>query len=202
MIKKTLYGKTPRYNGENAVARVTEKLDGSNIGFFKLNGELLIAQRNNVLQLSELEEVKDKLYNGLYQWLLDNGEELKDSLHEESGFFGEWIGMGQIKYPDLDKRVYIFAKANINEELEVRNVYYDSELLLYPFIDEDVPEFVGFVPFVEIFEAYPCIEELDLLYAVYCNTVDRPVEGFVVCYRNAIKKYVRYKRGKLEDHME
>lgn len=47
MIKKTLYPKTRRVKLKSKVV-ITEKLDGSNIGFFKVNGELLIAQNNNV----------------------------------------------------------------------------------------------------------------------------------------------------------
>ena len=46
MIKRTLYPKTKRVQYKNRVV-ITEKLDGSNIGFFKVNGELVIAQRNN-----------------------------------------------------------------------------------------------------------------------------------------------------------
>ena len=40
MIKKTLYPKTKRVQFKNRVV-ITEKLDGSNIGFFKVNGEFL-----------------------------------------------------------------------------------------------------------------------------------------------------------------
>lgn len=47
MIKKTLYPKTKRVQYKNRVV-ITEKLDGSNIGFFKINGGLIIAQNNNV----------------------------------------------------------------------------------------------------------------------------------------------------------
>ncbi|HJJ14176.1 MAG TPA: RNA ligase family protein [Clostridiaceae bacterium] len=47
MIKKTLYPKTKRIQYKNRVV-ITEKLDGSNIGFFKVNGDLIIAQNNNV----------------------------------------------------------------------------------------------------------------------------------------------------------
>jgi len=49
MIKKSLYPKTKRLSKNSKKIVVTEKLDGSNIGFFKLNGELVIATRNNIL---------------------------------------------------------------------------------------------------------------------------------------------------------
>ena len=64
MEKRTLYPKTKRVLFKNRVV-VTEKLDGSNIGFFKVKGELLIAQRNNIFKMSELEENKGMLYQGL-----------------------------------------------------------------------------------------------------------------------------------------
>lgn len=64
MIKKTLYPKTKRVQFKNRVT-ITEKLDGSNIGFFKVNGKLLIAQRNNIFEIDELEENKGMLYKGL-----------------------------------------------------------------------------------------------------------------------------------------
>ena len=123
MIKKTLYPKTKRIQYKNRVV-ITEKLDGSNIGFFKVNGDLIIAQRNNIFLINELEENKQMLYRGLKGWLDEYGEDLKDKLMEGSGFFGEWIGMGKIKYPDLDKKVYMFAKANYVKG-EIRNLYYE-----------------------------------------------------------------------------
>lgn len=76
MIKKTLYPKTKRVKFKNRVV-ITEKLDGSNIGFFKVNGELVIAQRNNIFLVSELEENKGMLYKGLKGWIEENGEDLK-----------------------------------------------------------------------------------------------------------------------------
>ena len=66
MIKKTLYPKTKRVTFKNRVV-ITEKLDGSNIGFFKVNGKLLIAQRNNIISIDEIEENKGMLYQGLYR---------------------------------------------------------------------------------------------------------------------------------------
>lgn len=76
MIKKTLYPKTKRIQYKNRVV-ITEKLDGSNIGFFKVNGDLIIAQRNNIFLINELEENKQMLYRGLKGWLDEYGENLK-----------------------------------------------------------------------------------------------------------------------------
>lgn len=200
MIKKTLYPKTKRVQFKNRVV-ITEKLDGSNIGFFKVNGELVIAQRNNILLLSEIEENKQMLYRGLQSWLQENGQDLQNKLIEGSGFFGEWIGMGKIKYPDLDKKVYMFAKANY-EKGEIKNLYYEHELFKYPFENQEFPEYIGIVPVVEECGSFPDIEKLDCLYEIYKTKTQRNVEGFIIVQNNNINKYVRMKNGKIQAHHE
>lgn len=202
MIKKSIYPKTKRVKMKNNIV-VTEKLDGSNLGLFNLDGELVIAQRGTVYKLSELEEVKGIMYKGLYAWLLENGQVLLDNLHDGSGIFGEWIGMGQIKYRDtLDKKFYMFAKANITEELNVKNLNYDIDLFKYPFIDMEVPEFVGVVPIVAVHDNVPTKEQLDLLYENYWELAGRNVEGFIINTNGLISKYVRMKNGKMKEHHE
>jgi hypothetical protein len=161
----------------------------------------MIKKRNNIFRLTEIDEEQKKLYKGLYQWLKDNGEDLQNRLHEGSGFFAEWIGMGQIKY-DFNTRVFMFAKANIDDEMNVYNIYYDLELLKYPFIDAEVPEYVKLVPQVDSLELYPNIEFLDQLYDEYCEFIERNVEGFIIHQNGVIKKYVRMKNGKLQAHKE
>ena len=200
MIKKTLYPKTKRVQYKNRVV-ITEKLDGSNIGFFKINGELVIAQRNNIFLMSELEENNQMLYKGLRGWLDENGEDLKNRLIEGSGFFGEWIGMGKIKYPDLDKKVYMFAKANYDKG-EIKNLYYEHELFIYPFENQEFPGYIGIVPVVQERDNLPDIETLNYLYNIYCSKTQRNVEGFIVAQNNNVNKYVRMKNGKLEEHHE
>lgn len=200
MIKKTLYPKTKRVQYKNR-AVITEKLDGSNIGFFKVNGELVIAQRNNIILMSELEENKQMLYRGLKGWLDENGEDLRKRLVEGSGFFGEWIGMGKIKYPDLDKKVYMFAKANYDKG-EIKNLYYEHGLFKYPFESQEFPEYIGIVPVVQERENLPDIETLNYLYDIYCEKTQRNVEGFIIAQNNNVNKYVRMKNGKLEAHHE
>lgn len=200
MIKKTLYPKTKRVQFKNRVV-ITEKLDGSNIGFFKAGGELLIAQRNNIFGLAEIDEIKGVLYSGLYGWLKEHGQDLTERLVEGSGFFGEWIGMGKIKYPDLDKKVYMFAKANYDKG-EIKNLYYEHELFIYPFVNQEFPDYVGIVPVVEERKSFPDIETLDYNYELYKVKVNRNVEGFIVAQNNNINKYVRMKNGKIEAHHE
>lgn len=88
MKKKKLYGKTERF--KMSKIQVTEKLDGSNLGMFNLNDELIIAQRSSIFKLSDLKEMdKSIMYKGLRKFLEDNGEEILKSLHPNSGFFGE-----------------------------------------------------------------------------------------------------------------
>lgn len=81
MIKKEIYPKTKRVSCRGDKVYITEKLDGSNLVFFKKNEEIYVAQRSNIFKISELEEFKDKLYKGLYQWLNDNKDFFND-LHE------------------------------------------------------------------------------------------------------------------------
>ena len=80
MIKKEIYPKTKRVSNLGDKIFITEKLDGSNLVFFKKDDELYIAQRKNILKFSELEENKGILYKGLYQWLK---EDIGDFLNRE-----------------------------------------------------------------------------------------------------------------------
>ena len=75
-----------------------------------------IAQRKNIIRFDEIEQNKKLLYKGLYQWLLENIDDLKD-LHNNSVICGEWLGMGCLKYSidEFDKKWYMFAKANIDD---------------------------------------------------------------------------------------
>ena len=201
MIKKSVYPKTTRI-GKSEKVFITEKLDGSNLVFFKLNDTLHIAQRNNIFTLSEALQNNSATYKGLYQWLVDNGKELEQLLNETSAVCGEWLGMGKIKYDvgDFDKRFYMFAKANINDDYELFNIIYNQDLFIYPFVNQQIPNFMGVVPLTHSLNVVPTIEHLDSLYEKYVEKVGRNVEGFIVNYNNSITKYVRMKNGKLESH--
>lgn len=195
-MEKTLYPKTKRINDWKTI--ITEKLDWSNLGLFKLNGELIIAQRNNVYKYSEL--TKNNSYKWLIVWLNDNLEKI--DLQEWSWVFGEWIWMGQINYwENLEKRFYIFAKANINENLDVRNIIYDRELFIYPFISQTIPDCMWIVPLID-YDWPVDIDNLNVLYDRYCENVWRNVEWFIINNNNNISKYVRYKRWNLTEHRQ
>ena len=113
MIKKEIYPKTQRLKCKGEQVEVTEKLDGSNLCIFKKEDIMYLAQRNNIFTFDELEENKDKLYKGVYQWILDNKQVLEEQIINNSVVCGEWLGMGQIKYSvdRFDKRLYIDRKS-------------------------------------------------------------------------------------------
>lgn len=204
MIKKEIYPKTKRVSCKGDKIYITEKLDGSNLVIFKKDDELYVAQRKNIFKISELEEIKGILYKGLYQWLVDNKDVLINELHNNSAICGEWLGMGCLKYTidEFDKKWYMFAKANIDDEFNLYNLNYDHSLFIYPFISQTVPNFIGIVPEVTELNVLPTKEHLDSIYEKYCNKVNRNVEGFVVNYKNIITKYVRMKNGKLQEHFD
>lgn len=202
MMKKTFYPKTSRIGKEKKQYVITEKLDGSNCAFFKKGGQLYVATRNNILNLREDKEYfKNILYKGMQGWIEQNLDALESALYEGSAIIGEWVGMGKISYDNLDKRFYMFAKGNVDDNFELNRVNYTHEFFMYSFIEQEIPNFIGVVPIVKILDETPSIEDLDILYDEYCLAEQREVEGFVVQYDNyTIKKYVRMKNGKLEPH--
>ena len=204
MLKKEIYPKTKRVSVLGDKIHITEKLDGSNLVIFKKNDLLYIAQRKNIFNINELEEVKGILYKGLYQWLIDNKEILINELNEGSTVCGEWLGMGKLKYnvDEFDKKFYMFAKANIDDEFNLYNLVYEHDKFIYPFVSQEIPNFIGIVPEVDELSILLDKQHLDILYNSYTNKVNRDVEGFVVNYKNIITKYVRMKNGKLQEHFD
>ena len=200
MIKKSIYPKTKRIGNVNTVV-ITEKLDGSNLAFFKKDGVIYIATRNNILNTKEdTGEFKSILYKGMQGWLSENLSKLEDLLCEGSVICGEWIGMGRLSYPNLDKRFYMFAKANLEYDLSLKNIVYIHDFFKYSFTNQEIPDFVGVVPIVKEVNFAPQIKDMDELYQEYTKEVDRDVEGFIICQSNSILKYVRMKNGKIEPH--
>ena len=206
MISKEIYPKTERIKINGIKVQITEKLDGSNLCFFKLADELYIAMRSNIITLDDVindyDNVKDILYTNLKEWLVENGSKLKKSLNENSAVCGEWISMGKLKYNDFTNKFHMFAKANVYDNLKLEKLKYDHSLFMYPFVDKTVPSFINFVPLVEEINFFPNIEYLNDLYNNYSKKVNRNVEGFVVNFDDKISKYVRMKRGKVQDHFD
>lgn len=205
MIKKEIYPKTKRISIDGFKVQLTEKLDGSNLTLFKKDNILYIAQRKNIFAFEELEEVKTILYKGLYNWLLENGEYLKTHLLNNSCICGEWLGMGQLTYTidEFDKRLYMFAKANIDDEFNLYNLIYDHTLFIYTFDNQELPKFIGEVPIIKDITYIPNKEILDKIYSEYCEKVkNRNVEGIVINVNNNVVKYVRMKNKKLIEYSD
>ena len=205
MIKKTLYPKTKRLESKKEVITITEKIDGSNLSFFKLDGELYIAQRNNIYSLTEAMGVgiipKNVMYKHLHDFLANYGSELKADLQEKAVVSGEWIGMGRIDYGNVTQRFLQFAKGNVDDEMNLIKLNYNHDLFKWSFISQEVPQFIGVVPVVLITDEFPSKEELDSLYEEVAQEQTHPVEGFVVAVGNeSISKYVRFKDGALKEH--
>lgn len=210
MIKMTLYPKTSRFSENEKGFILTEKLDGSNLGIGKIGEQIYICQRNYVFTLDEVIEGTKLEYKGLRDWLIEHQRELKELIYDGSIMFGEWLGMGKISYLHLDKfkdRFYVFAKGRIklnDDKLELSNLVYDLDLLHYVFTNQEFPNFISKVPFVDKLKDINT-ETLDKVYNDYINKENRKVEGFVIydIRSKVIKKYVRYNReGKLVSHKE
>lgn len=207
MINKMLYPKTTRVGKNNSDIVITEKLDGSNLGFFAINNELYIAMRNNIIAWNDVKEgTKDRElitnYKGLLPFLETNADWLAHNIYDKSVVFGEWMGMGKLKYNNSVPRFNIFAKARIvDANYNIGSLNWDLNLLKYVFNDKVIPEdILSIVPLVGIFEHNLTIAELDELYDDYSKRKNRNVEGFVIRRGMSIEKYVRMKNGKLEAH--
>lgn len=221
--QQKLYPSTKRFGGKEKHV-ITEKMDGSNLMFFKLDGELFVGKRSSFAKVQHVME-SDFGIKGLKGWLEIHGEDLKNSLNEGSVICGEWLAMGRLKYPFTEKkRFHMFAKANFkfntqkevyNEEtqkvekatkkvdqiIELQNILYKHELFGFCFEDGEIPEFINVVPVIAELDNMPTLAELNVLYERYVNEVDRHVEGFIIMGNaTQITKYVRNKNGYIEEH--
>lgn len=200
MIKQTIFPKIPRIPEKGKTVVVTEKLDGSNLVFFKKNGKLFIAQRNSIYEIDEIAP-NTSLYAGLYDFLQEHSEEIANELVEGSAICGEWLAMGEIKYP-FEQKYFMFAKANVDDNLKLYNIKYDHSLFIYSFASQVIPDYIGEVPIAAVLNTMPNKEMLDELYDTYEKIVGRDVEGFVIEMCGMVDKYVRMKRGKHIEYSE
>jgi len=196
MIKQQLYGKTQRFS-QTEKTIITEKIDGSNLVFFKKDSVLHIAERSTIYTLDEADKLS---YKGLKGWVTEHGKALEEALVENAAIIGEWIGTGRLKY-NFDHRFLMFAKANVYDELELTNKLYIPELFKYPFKNQETPSFIGQVPVLGEYFKLMSLEDLNAIYEIYVLEVGRSVEGFIVNTSGNISKYVRNKNGYIEDHV-
>lgn len=195
-MKKQIYPKTKRFNIDSKTV-ITEKLDGSNLWIFKLNWEIMVATRSQILKISE---IKNWNYKWLSDWMNNNLEKL--DLHEWSIVFWEWLWMWKINYKDVfNKKFYIFAKANIDENFEISNLNYYSEFFIYSFESKEIPDCIWIVPTVCQTEGKVNLGFLNNLYEKYKTEKNRKVEWFIIIENWIIRKYVRYKDWKESEHI-
>lgn len=208
IIKQTLYPKTIRFGKNKSIIQLTEKVDGSNLAMFKYENELYIAQRNNIFKFKDIMENKNAfkniIYRGLFEFLSNYGKDIENRLYENSVICGEWVGMGRIKYNNrFNSRFLLFAKARINKidnKFTLSNIVYDLDLIHWA-IGEELPSYVGLVPFVCNLEYYPSLQELDDIYKNYSDNFKKQIEGFIIYQNGNITKYVRLKDGNFQPHI-
>lgn len=202
-----MYPKTPRYTARGEYV-ITEKMDGSNVTFYKWQGVLFVCKRNSVAPLEEALTTKSFCLKGMHEWLGQHGAALCEAMVEGSAIVGEWMGEGRLKYPDTqENRFRMFAKANVElskngaEVVGLKNILYKEMLFVYPFIEQKIPEYITTVPIVYQSKDKPNLDDLDELYISYKETIERDCEGFIIIEPGGtIQKYVRKKNGVETEH--
>lgn len=208
IIKCSIYPKTTRFGKEERKVFLTEKIDGSNLTFFKFENELYIAQRNNIYKFKDFKENKDGfngiIYKRLTPFLEQFGDDLEEKLYNGSAICGEWLGQSKIKYDNrFNTRFLLFAKARIiktEDTFLLQNIVYNPDLIHWA-VGETLPDYLDTVPLVKELDHYPNLDELDKIYLEYSEKQDSKVEGFIINNNNKIEKYVRFKNGVLEPHV-
>lgn len=221
MLKRQIFGKTERLGSGTYEWILTEKLDGSNLCFFKRTDALFVCTRKRIMDFDTLcvchgtmsvkdyRAMKDGLYKGLYDWLCEHGMNLCTQLDDGAAICGEWLGMGKIKYPDTFKPFNMFAKARVDSDsslsdLQLTRFNYDPDTFHFVFADDIVPDYIGTVPVIERISEVPTVAVLDRVYNEYTCSVNRTVEGIVITQAEVPDrrcKYVRMKAGKFGPHI-
>ncbi len=78
---------TEKARDKNDVVIVQEKLDGSNVGVAKINGEIIPISRAGYVANTS----KYKQHNLFHKWVLDNYERFDSVLEEGERLCGEWL---------------------------------------------------------------------------------------------------------------
>lgn len=213
MIKQTLFPKIKRVE-INKKYQITEKLDGSNLGIAKIGYNLYFCQRNTVFGTYEIYDNKNVLYKNLEPWIIEHKENLLEMLNDNTIIFGEWLGMGHIKYNNFENNFNMFAKAKIEYYYDdivddicfkINNLNYNLKEIKYAFKTETIPDFISLVPIVDNNLESINKESLDELYNKYSESQDRIIEGFVILDESEptyIRKYVRCKNGEVKEHFQ
>ena len=97
----------------------------------------------------------------------------------------------------------IICGLKVNDDYNLYNLIYDHDLFIYPFDNQEIPNFIGEVPIITDIKVAPGKKMLDSIYSKYCEKVgNRKVEGIVINCNNLISKYVRMKNGKLIEYSD
>lgn len=107
MRKAQLYGKTRRVEDKRVMYYLYEKIDGCNLGIAKIGNELIIVQRNNII--NNFDEIT---YGGLKGWVNNHKEALLQIMNNNTIIFGEWLEKDKYQ---VGVRFFHFASAQIKE---------------------------------------------------------------------------------------
>ncbi len=185
-----MYPKTLRVSNEKY--HVTEKIDGSNLGIAKYNGELYYFTRNWIYSFDDLGDIG---YKGLKLFTENHRDEIDCILEDNQVIFGEWIGQGRIKYnidkTDTRNRFYAFAFAGLTpDSLEegTQRFRYMKYVYKWTNMSKPKPEWLNFVPYLgnatTIHEAIALYSEVSLIDG------ESTSEGVIIVNGNNPQKYV------------
>ena len=207
MIRNNMvYPKTKRISKTDFVWQITEKMDGSNLTFFKFDDDLYLATRNNVFNWTDEKPTsQDIQYKGLFVWMENYSKLLYEKLNNHEALFGEWLGMGKIKYEDYFPQFNLFAYGYMhqNEDGKFEEGYINRDLnkITDFLVEHDLNRDFITVPFVDYTDSLSP-DLIDWYYNKYRDEKAHEVEGFILTNLDSgeVRKYVRYKDGKMSEH--
>lgn len=215
MVTKEIYPKTPRLSS-NPEYQITEKIDGSNlcIGKVILKGEpiIFVATRGIIYNGATEADCINKNYPKLRGWIKEHYDFFMQELHEGSVLFLEWTGQGghNVKYDHHG--AWYYGKGRV-KSIEINSLNdisldpsystYSIPLLIYPFISQEIPDFLRIPWFINTC-TLPDKAYLDNLFNEVNDEIHAltKIEGFVVWDGHRISKYVRRKNGKLVEYSD
>ncbi len=201
-----VYPKTKRISKTDFVWQITEKMDGSNLTFFKFDDDLYLATRNNVFNWTGEKPTSQYIqYKGLFGWMENYSKLLYEKLNNHEALFGEWLGMGKIKYEDYFPQFNLFAYGYMHQnkdgKFEARYINRDLNKITDFLVEHDLNRDFITVPFVDYTDSLSP-DLIDWYYNKYRDEKSREVEGFILTNLDSgeVRKYVRYKGGKMTEH--
>jgi len=211
----SMYPKTVRYEKFDWSCQITEKLDGSNIGFGMSNTKkFFVFFRNSWTTLDfKSEKITYDGYPGLTEFVSVNADQLS-KICPGSVVFGEWISK-QSKTHKTGEHVehgfYMFAKCRIQygfdlgygfKNLSLESLNYDVNNFMYAWGGE-LPGCIKTVPVVlndiPVFEC--TAERLDQIYQQLSKERPYTPEGLIIAINNK-KDIVKFVKNKIVSNKE